>query len=78
MSRKRVYSRNRLRKTYQEKREVRVLCDRNTTFDYILNPSRFSGTSYKILVQSKDQTEISFTTTWTVGSSKVPLNVDKR
>ncbi|KAG8383630.1 hypothetical protein BUALT_Bualt04G0034000 [Buddleja alternifolia] len=36
------------------------------------------GMNYKVIVQNKDQTEISFTTTWAVGSGKVPLNVDKR
>ncbi|KAI3451280.1 hypothetical protein Pfo_007945 [Paulownia fortunei] len=36
------------------------------------------GTSYKVIVQNKDQTEISFTSTWAVGSAKVPLNIDKR
>ncbi|KAG6382739.1 hypothetical protein SASPL_157553 [Salvia splendens] len=39
---------------------------------------KFPGTSYKIVMQSKDQTEISFTSTWAVGSSGVPLNIDKR
>ncbi|XP_042019621.1 uncharacterized protein LOC121767423 [Salvia splendens] len=39
---------------------------------------KFPGTSYKIVMQSKDQTEISFTSTWAVGSSRVPLNIDKR
>ncbi|KAL1569708.1 rhamnogalacturonan endolyase [Salvia divinorum] len=38
----------------------------------------FSCTSYKIVMQSRDQTEISFTSTWEVGSSRVPLNIDKR
>ncbi|KAL7143859.1 hypothetical protein ABFS83_08G220200 [Erythranthe nasuta] len=36
------------------------------------------GTSYKVIVQNENQTEISFTRTWTVGSSNAPLNVDKR
>ncbi|KAG8383634.1 hypothetical protein BUALT_Bualt04G0034400 [Buddleja alternifolia] len=36
------------------------------------------GTSYKVIAQNPDQTEISFTTTWTVGSTNVPINVDKR
>ncbi|KAL0379042.1 UNVERIFIED_CONTAM: hypothetical protein Sradi_3209700 [Sesamum radiatum] len=36
------------------------------------------GTSYKVIARNKDHTEISFTTTWAVGSAKVPLNVDKR
>ncbi|PIN00387.1 Rhamnogalacturonan endolyase [Handroanthus impetiginosus] len=39
---------------------------------------RLVGTSYKVIVQNKDQTEISFTMTWAVGSAKVPLHVDKR
>ncbi|KAL3838682.1 hypothetical protein ACJIZ3_023273 [Penstemon smallii] len=39
---------------------------------------RLLGTSYKVIEQNKEQTEISFTTTWAVGSYKVPLNVDKR
>ncbi|KAL6518660.1 hypothetical protein OROGR_019162 [Orobanche gracilis] len=36
------------------------------------------GTSYKIVVQNKDQTEISFITKWRVGSARIPLNIDKR
>ncbi|KAK6125887.1 hypothetical protein DH2020_040375 [Rehmannia glutinosa] len=39
---------------------------------------KLAGTSYKVVVQNKDQTEISFTTKWAVGSAKVPLNIDKR
>ncbi|KAH6760094.1 Rhamnogalacturonate lyase family protein [Perilla frutescens var. frutescens] len=39
---------------------------------------KFLGRSYKIIVQNEDQTEISFTRTWTVGSTEVPLNIDKR
>ncbi|KAL8476326.1 hypothetical protein ACS0TY_028846 [Phlomoides rotata] len=44
----------------------------NTTMD------KLGGTSYKIIVQNEDQTEISFTTTWTFGSARIPLNIDKR
>ncbi|KAL0343024.1 UNVERIFIED_CONTAM: hypothetical protein Sangu_1189800, partial [Sesamum angustifolium] len=36
------------------------------------------GTSYKVIARNRDYTEISFTTTWAVGSARVPLNVDKR
>ncbi|KAL0449599.1 UNVERIFIED_CONTAM: hypothetical protein Slati_1516300 [Sesamum latifolium] len=36
------------------------------------------GTSYKVIVHNENQTEISFTRTWEVGSSNAPLNVDKR
>ncbi|KAK6150317.1 hypothetical protein DH2020_015249 [Rehmannia glutinosa] len=36
------------------------------------------GTSYKVIIRNENQTEISFTRTWKVGSSNVPLNVDKR
>ncbi|KZV49773.1 putative rhamnogalacturonate lyase B-like [Dorcoceras hygrometricum] len=39
---------------------------------------RLQGTSYRVILQNPDQTEISFSTTWTVGSEKVPLNFDKR
>ncbi|KAL3628094.1 hypothetical protein CASFOL_028196 [Castilleja foliolosa] len=39
---------------------------------------KLAGTSYKVIMQSKVQTEISFTTNWTVGSAKIPLNIDKR
>ncbi|KAK4384695.1 hypothetical protein Sango_3034800 [Sesamum angolense] len=35
------------------------------------------GTSYTIIVQNENQTEISFTRTLNVGSSDAPLNVDK-
>ncbi|KAI3451278.1 hypothetical protein Pfo_007943 [Paulownia fortunei] len=36
------------------------------------------GTSYKVMVQNENQTEISFTRTWTVDSLDAPLNIDKR
>ncbi|KAK4417176.1 hypothetical protein Salat_2543200 [Sesamum alatum] len=36
------------------------------------------GTSYKVIARNRDHTEISFTTTWAVGSARVPLKVDKR
>lgn len=36
------------------------------------------GTSYKVIVENENQTEISFTRTWTDGSTNAPLNVDKR
>ncbi|EYU30909.1 hypothetical protein ABFS82_08G217700 [Erythranthe guttata] len=39
---------------------------------------KLEGTSYKIIVQNNDQTEISFTRTWAVGSARMPLNIDKR
>ncbi|KAL7143855.1 hypothetical protein ABFS83_08G219800 [Erythranthe nasuta] len=38
----------------------------------------FEGTSYKVIMQNENQTEISFTRTWTFNSTKAPLNVDKR
>ncbi|KAL9160704.1 hypothetical protein ABFS82_08G218200 [Erythranthe guttata] len=38
----------------------------------------FEGTSYKVIMQNKNQTEISFTRTWTFNSTEAPLNVDKR
>ncbi|XP_073042069.1 uncharacterized protein, partial [Primulina eburnea] len=39
---------------------------------------KFLGTSYNVILQDENQTEISFTRTWAVGSEKVPLNIDKR
>ncbi|KAL8047045.1 hypothetical protein ABFX02_08G212900 [Erythranthe guttata] len=38
----------------------------------------FVGTSYKVIMQNENQTEISFTRTWTLNSTEAPLNVDKR
>ncbi|XP_050266720.1 probable rhamnogalacturonate lyase B [Quercus robur] len=44
------------------------------TFDVI------KGTSFKVIVQTEEQVELSFTRTWdpSLGSKLVPLNIDKR
>ncbi|KAL1569705.1 rhamnogalacturonan endolyase [Salvia divinorum] len=36
------------------------------------------GTDYKVISQNENQTEISFTRTWSSASSLAPLNIDKR
>lgn len=41
---------------------------------------RFKGTSFKVVVETEDQVEVSFTRTWDISleGDVVPLNLDKR